>query len=108
MPAPGPAPDRSRPTGVWRGVVTRLSGGLPMVEVPRLARGYEFGPCETLYGPWTAGALTGADGGHTDSGGTVHPDHTHPAGSPLAAGTRVLVAFVEGRPDDVVVVGVLP
>ncbi len=60
--------------GVWRGKVTRLSGGRPLVEVPRLAPGYEFGPLEAL------------------------------PGVILAAGDRVLVGLVEGRLDDLVLV----
>lgn len=62
--------------GVWRGRVTRVVDGYPYVELPRLAAGYEYGPLEALVSV-----------------------------SSVAVGDRVLVAFVEGRADDPVIVG---
>lgn len=61
-----------------RAVVTKMSGRKPHVEVPDLATGYDFGPCETA----TDGRL-------------------------LVKGQRVLVVSVGGIPEDIVVIGVL-
>jgi hypothetical protein len=77
----------------WRGRVIRVSGGKPYIEVPRRSRGYEYGPCDILQGPWTGGLATGPG-----------PDgHTHTPATPLAKNDRVLVVFL--TPDDPVVVG---
>ncbi|WP_053207955.1 hypothetical protein [Jiangella muralis] len=65
--------------GVWIGTVTRLDGPAVYVTVPRLsAKDYEYGPCNAVA-----------------------------AGGPYVAGARVLVAPLEGRRDDVAVLGVL-
>lgn len=90
------------PEGVWRGTVTRLAAsGRPYVEVPRLVAGFEFGPCD-LYAP--LGATTTAAGAHDDGAGGSVPDHAHDVPA-LSAGDPVLVAFIEGRIDDPVVLG---
>lgn len=84
--------------GVWRGTVDRVGAdGRPWVTVPRRGGRWSFGPCPVLEGLWTAGGLTGAAGGHAHA-------HVAPAGL-LAAGDDVLVAFIEGVPDLVVVLG---
>lgn len=99
-----PTPRRGRTaSGVWRGVVTRVAGGRPFVEVARFAAGREFGPLEVLQGPWTVGLRTEAEAG--GAGESAFASHTHGAGLDLAAGDRVLVAFVEGNPDSPVVLG---
>ncbi|KWW97393.1 hypothetical protein LI90_4365 (plasmid) [Carbonactinospora thermoautotrophica] len=66
--------------GVWVGTVTRVEGGALYVEVPRLAPGLEFGPCLAVEVPGVA----------------------------WAAGDRCLVACLEGRVDDLAVIGRLP
>lgn len=83
---------RDRPTGAWRATVTRVSGSTVWVEVPRLARGYEFGPLE-VYDLMGVGDPVPANDGHQHN-----PD-------PYVPGDRVLVMSVEGRPDDLVVLG---
>lgn len=71
--------DRDRRTeqnaGVYLGTVTRVTGATCYVELPRLAKGFEYGPA---------------------------PYPSEYAGS-LASGDRVAVAFLEGGRDDVVV-----
>lgn len=62
---------------VMRGTITKMSGRKPHVEVPDLAVGYDFGPCETTTGQ-------------------LH-----------VVGQRVLVVSVGGIPEDIVVIGVL-
>lgn len=84
------------PSGVYRATVTRTAVEGTWVTVDRLGV-HEYGPVDVLAGSWTAGAVTGPA-----SAGTAH---THPAGVTLAQGDRVLVAFVEGRPNDIVVLG---
>jgi len=72
------SPSSSAPdgTGVWLGTVTRIaSGGSVYVQVGRQAGEGEYGPCLVV--------------------GTVS----------LSAGDRVAAAFVEGSPDDVIVLG---
>lgn len=63
--------------GVYVGTVTRVdaAGGV-YVDVPRLTAGLEYGPCVALA-----------------------------AGGPYTPGARVLVAALEGRRDDVAVLG---
>jgi hypothetical protein len=87
--------------GVWKGTVTRLVGGRPMVEIPRLARGAEYGPCESV-----EGFASATEALSQESVGD-HGTHTHSVTAPASwtAGDRVLVAFVEGNQDDPVVVG---
>lgn len=100
MPTPPLRPRRARseePSGVWRAQVTRVGGGGVYVTVARLAgTRYEWGPCPIVAGPWAP--LTTAVGAGPDA-------HVHELGPALVAGDRVLVAFVEGKPNDVVVIG---
>lgn len=68
--------------GVMRGVVTRphpTVAGAAWVQAPRVHGAAELGPFESVAG----------------------------IASPLAAGARVLLAPVEGRADDLVIVAVL-
>jgi hypothetical protein len=62
--------------GIWRGVVTRVDDDGVWVHVPRLSPMIEFGPCPAT-----------------------------PTPQAYTAGERVLVAPIEGRPDDLVVLG---
>lgn len=97
MSVPRPAPRSPGKAGVWRGTVVRVAAdGRPYVTVARLSRGTTFGPCDVLEGPWSSGLDVTAGGAGP---------HTHGAGADLAAGDRVLVAPLEGRPDEVVVLG---
>lgn len=67
-----------RAVGVWRAVVTSVVGTQVNVVVPRLSGELEYGPLDVV--------------AHNDT-------------SPPAVGDPVLVGFVEGRQDDLVVVG---
>lgn len=83
--------------GLWRGTVTRVEAGTgrPYVEVPRLTPGFEYGPLPFVTAD--AGAATEPAGADA---------HTHAlTPRPWAAGDRVLVGFLEGRNDDLVVLG---
>lgn len=111
-----PRSPSSTPSGIWRATITRVDGQLVYVDVPRLAAGVEWGPCAMVAGLWTVGAVTGGVTAGEETTGPAsageahtheHP-HTHDTGVDLAAGDRVLVAFVEGRANDLVVVGRLP
>lgn len=82
-----------RPTGNWRGTVSKVDGSRLFVTIPRLSPGRQYGPVEVGDGPWTSTTGPGGSDGHT-----------HPSGTPLAVGDRVLVGFVEGNVDDVVVI----
>lgn len=62
---------------IMRGVVTKMKGRKPFVEVPDLGVGFDFGPCESA------------------------------TGQLLHIGDRVLVVSVGGIPEDLVVVGIL-
>jgi hypothetical protein len=88
-------------SGAYRGRVTRLTpGGRVYVTVTRLNRAHEYGPLERLEG------LSPLAGAVTSEAGT--DPHTHATLEPaveLAVGDRVLVTFIEGRPDDLVVLG---
>lgn len=59
-------------SGLWRGTVERVVGGRVWITIPRLAPGRFFGPLSAL------------------------PDLP----TPLAAGQRILVGFIEDNPDD--------
>lgn len=89
-------------SGVWRARVTKVSAAGVHVRVARLNRKHDYGPLPMLE---TLDTLAGAA---TGTGGTTEP-HTHatvnPAVPALAVGDPVLVAFVEGRPDDLIVLG---
>jgi hypothetical protein len=61
---------------VWRGVVTRVTTAGVWVLVPRLSGGIEFGPCTAVGGP-----------------------------TAYATDDQVLVTGVEGRRDDLAVLG---
>lgn len=94
-----PMPGSQRPrdaVGAWRGVVTRVTGGLAYVEIPRLARGHEYGPVEHVQGVFSPALSTETAG---------DPAHAHGLGVDLAAGDRVLVLFVEASRDSPVIVG---
>ncbi len=87
---------------LWSGTVTRVEGdGRVMVTLPRLAAGYQVGPCPVLRPAILPGmavtALVGAEGG---TSGTVQvvPAET------LTAGARVLVAEYDA-PGEYVVLG---
>lgn len=95
LPAKNRVLTRSTPAGVWRGRVTRVVDGLVYVTVPRLSPGRQYGPAIVAQGPWSV---------HT---GTAN-GHTHPPLIPLAPGDRVLVGFIEGNPDDLVVLARVP
>lgn len=83
--------------GLWRGTVTRADAttGRPYVEVPRLTPGFEYGPL-----PY----LVDDDAASTGPGGTDAHTHAQEARA-WAKGDRVLVGFLEGRNDDLVVLG---
>lgn len=87
-----------QPSGIWRGTVARVTAaGSVYVTVDRLTGVHEFGPVTVAQGPWTPGLSTSSASAHS-----------HGLGEDLAAGDRVLVAFVEGRANDVVVLARLP
>lgn len=86
---------------IYRAKVTRVNAEGAFVTIARLAGAHEFGPLEVVEGPWTEGLESQA--------GEAGPEsHTHGLGVDLDAGDRVLVAAIEGRRDDFVVVGRLP
>lgn len=93
------------PAGTWRATVARIDGtGRPYVTVPRLNRAHVYGPCAVLEQPGdtlTTGDVTGAA---TAGTGHTHATTTSPP-APLAAGDRVLVAFIEERDTDPVILG---
>lgn len=66
--------------GVYLATVTRVTGTVCYLEVPRLAKGFEYGPAgyPSEYGPASL--------------------------APIEQGDRVVVAFLEGGRDDLVVV----
>lgn len=69
--------------------MVRVIAGRPVVQVPRLASG-EFGPLGALALPAPAGGSWDAIEGRLTAS--------------FVAGDRVLVAMVEGRPGDLVVI----
>jgi hypothetical protein len=94
---------RGRPQGVWRGKVHRVDGNHAWVRIPRYSGARVYGPCDVYLPPaavatsiGATSALTGTASGHQHTVSVV----------PLTEGDDVLVAFVEGRADDVVVIGV--
>lgn len=91
--------------GVYVGNVTRVAGATCYVELPRLAKGFEYGPAP-YPSEYAAGEQTTQDGNHSHSapGGATssNGDHRHGPRA-LAKGDRVAVAFLEGGRDDVVV-----
>lgn len=105
-----------RPTGVWRAKVTKVVGAQVWVRVPRLASKVDYGPCEMLDNPYTpslhtalTALATAAAGSPAHTHGVLPSSHDHSLQTvPLSVGDRVIVAFLEGRQDDVVVLGRLP
>jgi hypothetical protein len=93
----GRPPAAGRPAGNWRATVTRVAGGV-WVRIDRMNADHEFGPLEMGEGLWTAAELTT----------TVVSTHSHAFGRALAVGDRVLVAFIEGEPNNPIVVCRLP
>lgn len=89
----------TRPIGVFRGVVVRVEGPHAWVHVPRLNAtvDHAYGPLEVLQFPGSPGLETANGSGHTHA--------LSVSGSLLAPGNRVLVAPVDGRPDDLIVLG---
>lgn len=63
---------------VWRGVVTRVTPAGVWVTVPKLSLGTEFGPCPSIGG-----------------------------GASYSEGDKVALGTLEGRRDDLVVLGLL-
>lgn len=94
--------------GVFRAIVTRVSGGRPYVRIPRHTGDLEYGPLDVLEGVYTLEGLETEQtaGGAGDSSFEAH-GHVLFAGASraLKAGDRVLVSFVEGRVDDPVILG---
>lgn len=94
--------------GVWRARVTQIKNGRPYVVISRLSGELEYGPLELLEGVYTLEGLVTEDtaGGAGDGSFEAH-GHVLFAGASraLKAGDRVLVAFVEGRTDDPIVLG---
>lgn len=91
--------------GTYLGKITKVTGATCYVEIPRLAKGFEYGPAP-YPSEYLATEETKPAGGHSHSspdGGTGGGgDHVHRY-RPLAKGDRVAVAFLEGGRDDVVV-----
>lgn len=82
-----------------------MRNGAPYVEIERLAKGFLYGPCLLAEGTWTPGMTTSTQQ-TTGPGNLTDAPHQHTLTAdvkPLGKGDRVLVAFVEGRDDDVVV-----
>lgn len=75
---------------LWRGRVTRITAPWAWVEIPALAKGYDFGPCD----------LRGL--GH-DTNAADDSGHTHTVDSPTAVGDAVIVGFIGGDPEDPVI-----
>lgn len=76
--------------GVYIGKVTKVTGATCLVEIPRLARGYTYGPA-----PYPSEYGQGEDTANAEG-------HSHDLRQ-LAKGDRVAVAFLEGGHDEVVV-----
>lgn len=91
----------TRPSGVYRAVVTEANGARYKVRIPTLGSRVHYGPVEMVENPYTDGLTTGLS--------ADDEPHTHPHRPlPLAVGDRVVVAFLEGRQDDLVILGRLP
>lgn len=82
-------------SGVWRGTVTRITDAGVFIRVARQT-GHEYGPVEIAEGLYTAGLTTALDG--------MHAHALQPTDHLLAVGDSVLVAFLEGRDNDPVVI----
>lgn len=85
--------------GLYHATIVRIdaTGGI-FVKVPRLNRRHTYGPCTRTE------LLADLNGTVTAAGGD--PAHTHTlTPAPLAVGDRVLVGFLEGRANDVTIIG---
>lgn len=116
-PIPAPA-RRSARQGLWRGTIAAGSNTVRgwFVTIERHAGSYAtFGPCDVVESPW-APMLTqvvelldgdGADISHGHNLGVDDDGHpAHPlAVLQLTVGDRVLCGFLEGRPNDLVILG---
>jgi hypothetical protein len=90
----------TRPIGAYRGTVTRLDGPHVWVHVPHLndSPGHAYGPLQILEFPGLPGLAT-----------TTVDAHSHGlSANVLAVGNRVLVQPIDGRPDDLIVLGRIP
>lgn len=65
--------------GVYLGTIAKVKDAVCYVEVPRLAKGYSYGPA-----PYPS-------------------DYAPSSDNPLTKGDRVVVGFIEGGHDDLVV-----
>ena len=96
----------ANPRGIWRGQVVDVIAAGPgagvYVKVPRLSGAHRYGPCSVASSVFIEGLMT-------DIGGDPPHDHQlDPLIAGIAGGQYVLIAFVEGRANDVVVLARLP
>lgn len=94
--------------GTYRARVTQIKGGRPYVVIPRLSGELEYGPLDVLQGIYSLEGLETEDtaGGAGDGSFEAHSHALFQGPSvALKAEDRVLVAFIEGRPDDPVILG---
>lgn len=93
------APRISQPSGIYRGTVVSVDAGRAVVRSERLGFGREFS-VEIPSFPGTPGLATEV--------ASLHSHGLQPAAAALKAGDRVLLALVEGRPEDVVMIAAYP
>jgi hypothetical protein len=98
-------PAHARPSSfaqVWEATVTSVTGGVH-VKIPQLTgNALEYGPCRVLEAPWSTGELATVTGAASAGAAHTHPINVPPA---LAKDNEVLVAFLSGRRDRVVIIG---